>query len=40
MERLARINRYGQTGNEVDLNPISLATNKGDRKNRKTQFLQ
>lgn len=32
MERLARVNRYGQTGNEVDLNPKIANRNKGDRK--------
>ncbi|HED2273665.1 terminase ATPase subunit family protein [Klebsiella sp. 1SOBk5mer] len=32
MERFARINRYGQTGNEVDLNPNVANRNKGDRK--------
>lgn len=34
MERLARVNRYGQTGNEVDLNPNIASRNKGDRKSR------
>ncbi|CAH0142068.1 hypothetical protein SRABI106_00240 [Rahnella aquatilis] len=32
MERLARVNRYGQSGNEVDLNPNVANRNKGDRK--------
>lgn len=32
MERFARINRYGQTGNEADLNPRVANRNKGDRK--------
>lgn len=34
IERLARVNRYGQTGNEVDLNPNIASRNKGDRKSR------
>jgi uncharacterized protein YjcR len=38
MERFARINRYGQTGNEADLNPNVANRNKGDRKNRKRIF--
>ncbi|VFS36970.1 terminase [Enterobacter cancerogenus] len=40
MERLARVNRYGQTGNEVDLNPNIASRNKGDRKKPKRKFLQ
>ncbi len=32
MERFARINRYGQTGNEADLNPNVANRNKGERK--------
>lgn len=38
MERFARINRYGQTGNEVDLNPNVANRNKGDRKTDKELF--
>lgn len=38
MERFARINRYGQTGNEVDLNPNVANRNKGDRKSRQRTF--
>lgn len=34
MERFARINRYGQTGNEVDLNPNIASRNKGIAKSR------
>ncbi|WME30285.1 ATPase [Klebsiella pneumoniae] len=34
MERLARVNRYGQTGNEVDLNPSIASRNKGIAKSR------
>nr|WP_167507634.1 terminase ATPase subunit family protein [Rahnella aquatilis] len=32
MERLARVNRYSQSGNEVDLNPNVANRNKGERK--------
>lgn len=32
IERLARVNRYSMTGNEVDLNPNIASRNKGDRK--------
>jgi len=39
MERLARVNRYGQTGNEVDLNPNIASRNKGDRKKPKRNFF-
>ena len=39
MERLARVNRYGQTGNEVDLNPKIASRNKGDRKKPKRNFF-
>ncbi|MGR5945796.1 terminase ATPase subunit family protein [Enterobacter sp. C4G1] len=39
MERLARVNRYGQTGNEVDLNPNIANRNKGDRKKPKRNFF-
>ena len=39
MERFARINRYGQTGNEVDLNPNVANRNKGDRKKPKKNFF-
>ena len=39
MERLARINRYGQTGNEVDLNPNVANRNKGDRKKPTKNFF-
>ncbi|ENZ8352239.1 terminase ATPase subunit family protein [Klebsiella pneumoniae] len=39
MERFARINRYGQTGNEVDLNPNVANRNKGDRKNPTKNFF-
>jgi uncharacterized protein YjcR len=35
---LARVNRYSQTGNEVDLNPNVANRNKGDRKSRKELF--
>jgi uncharacterized protein YjcR len=38
MERFARINRYGQTGNEADLNPNVANRNKGDRKKPKKNF--
>ncbi|HGV2853828.1 TPA: terminase family protein [Escherichia coli] len=39
MERFARINRYGQTGNEVDLNPNIASRNKGDRKKPKRNYF-
>ncbi|WP_425133847.1 terminase gpP N-terminus-related DNA-binding protein, partial [Enterobacter hormaechei] len=39
MERLARVNRYSQTGNEVDLNPNIASRNKGDRKKPKRNFF-
>ena len=39
MERFARINRYGQTGNEVDLNPNVANRNKGDRKKPTRNFF-
>lgn len=39
MERFARINRYGQTGNEVDLNPNVANRNKGDRKKPAKNFF-
>ncbi|WP_086549787.1 terminase ATPase subunit family protein, partial [Klebsiella pneumoniae] len=39
MERFARINRYGQTGNEVDLNPNVANRNKGDRKKPTKNFF-
>ncbi len=39
MERLARVNRYGQTENEVDLNPNIASRNKGDRKKPKRNFF-
>ncbi|UAN37392.1 terminase ATPase subunit family protein [Enterobacter asburiae] len=39
MERLARVNRYAQTGNEVDLNPKIASRNKGDRKKPKRNFF-
>ena len=32
IERLARVNRYSQTGNEADLNPNVRNRNKGERK--------
>jgi hypothetical protein len=38
MERFARINRYGQTGNEADLNPNVANRNKGIAKSRKRIF--
>ncbi|HEY3982521.1 terminase ATPase subunit family protein [Cedecea sp.] len=41
MERLARVNRYGQTGNEADLNPNVANRNKGDRrKPKKNHFSE
>lgn len=39
LERFARINRYGQTGNEVDLNPNLANRNKGERKKPKKNFF-
>lgn len=39
MERFARINRYGQTGNEVDLNPNVANRNKGERKKPTKNFF-
>ncbi|MEX7799747.1 terminase ATPase subunit family protein [Klebsiella pneumoniae] len=39
MERFARINRYGKTGNEVDLNPNVANRNKGDRKKPTKNFF-
>ena len=39
MERFARINRYGQTGNEADLNPNVANRNKGDRKKPKKNYF-
>lgn len=39
MERFARINRYGQTGNEVDLNPNVANRNKGDLKKPTKNFF-
>ncbi len=39
MERFARINRYGQPGNEVDLNPNVANRNKGDRKKPTKNFF-
>lgn len=39
MECFARINRYGQTGNEVDLNPNVANRNKGDRKKPTKNFF-
>ncbi|AID91662.1 terminase ATPase subunit family protein [Klebsiella michiganensis] len=39
MERLARVNRYGQTGNEVDLNPKVANRNKGEKKKPKKNFF-
>lgn len=39
MERFARINRYGQTGNEADLNPNVANRNKGDRKKPTKNFF-
>ncbi|WP_342323493.1 terminase ATPase subunit family protein [Kosakonia sp. BYX6] len=39
MERFARINRYGQTGNEADLNPNVANRNKGDRRKPKKNFF-
>lgn len=39
MERFTRINRYGQTGNEVDLNLNIANRNKGDRKKPKRNYF-
>ncbi|WP_196087850.1 terminase ATPase subunit family protein [Enterobacter ludwigii] len=39
MERLARVNRYAQTGNEVDLNPKIASRNKWDRKKPKRNYF-
>ncbi|MBU4680431.1 terminase ATPase subunit family protein [Cedecea davisae] len=39
MERLARVNRYGQTGSEADLNPKVANRNKGDRKQPKKNYF-
>ncbi|HBC8619430.1 TPA: terminase ATPase subunit family protein [Klebsiella oxytoca] len=39
MERLARVNRYGQTGNEADLNPKVANRNKGEKKKPKKNFF-
>ncbi|WOO61909.1 terminase ATPase subunit family protein [Klebsiella quasipneumoniae] len=39
MERIARINRYGQTGNEADLNPRVANRNKGERKKPTKNFF-
>ncbi|QOV63499.1 terminase ATPase subunit family protein [Kosakonia pseudosacchari] len=39
MERFARINRYGQTGNEADLNPNVANRNKGERRKPKKNFF-
>ncbi|EOL8986211.1 terminase ATPase subunit family protein [Cronobacter dublinensis] len=39
MERLARVNRYGQTGNEADLNPNVANRNKGERRKPKKNFF-
>lgn len=38
IERLARVNRYSQTGNEADLNPNVANRNKGERKKPKKNF--
>ncbi|SPW32315.1 Uncharacterized conserved protein [Edwardsiella tarda] len=38
-ERLARVNRYSQTGNEADLNPNVANRNKGERKKPKKNFF-
>lgn len=40
MERLARVNRYGQTGNEADLNPNVANRNKGEKKKPKNFFSE
>ncbi|NUL36899.1 terminase ATPase subunit family protein [Kosakonia sacchari] len=39
MERFARINRYGQTGNEADLNPNVVNRNKGERRKPKKNYF-
>ncbi|MDI8749241.1 terminase family protein, partial [Salmonella enterica subsp. enterica serovar Montevideo] len=39
IERLARVNRYSQTGNEADLNPNVANRNKGERKRPKKNFF-
>jgi uncharacterized protein YjcR len=39
MERLARVSRYGQTGNETDLNPNVANRNKGEKKKPKKNFF-
>ena len=39
MERLARVNRYNQTGNEADLNPNVANRNKGERRKPKKNFF-
>ena len=39
MERLARVNRYGQTGNEADLNPNVANRNKGEKRKPKKNFF-
>lgn len=39
LERFARINRYGQTGNEADLNPRVANRNKGERKKPKKNYF-
>ncbi|QPR29107.1 terminase ATPase subunit family protein [Edwardsiella hoshinae] len=39
IERLARVNRYSQTGNESDLNPNVANRNKGERKKPKKNFF-
>ncbi|QBN11488.1 terminase ATPase subunit family protein [Enterobacter cloacae complex sp.] len=39
LERFARINRYGQTGNEADLNPNVANRNKGERKKPKRNYF-
>ncbi|EEY8876495.1 hypothetical protein E9K86_005173, partial [Escherichia coli] len=39
IERLARVNRYSQTGNEADLNPNVANRNKGERRKPKKNFF-
>ena len=39
IERLARVNRYSQTGNEADLNPNVANRNKGGRRKPKRIFF-
>lgn len=39
IERLARVNRYMATGNEVDINPSVANRNKGERKKPKKNFF-